>query len=1356
MATTLTSTTFSSTFKDDFTDSAGFHRILFNSGKALQARELTQLQTILQKQIQRFGDNIFKEGAVVKPGGVNLNSQYEFIKLDTTSNTLPPDPSTLVGVSFTGTTSGVIAKVIQVVAATGSDPATLYVHYTNTSSGTSGANTIRMSAGENMTGSGTLTVQSTNTTANPAVGVGVLATILSGVYYARGNFVFTEDQSKIISKYSDNIDVNVGFKAIEDVVSTADDNSLFDNQGAVPNLTAPGADRYRIRLLIATESEIDSDENFIHVATVKEGAIYNAIDTNSAYNIPNDVIAKRIFENSGDYTVRPFNINFALDSESTHLKLNISDGVVVVDGYRASRDFPTSLRVSKPTTTTTIANDVTGVNFGNFVVVDNSDMLDSSQRGLPNINVFEKLDLKDGLDYTGNTIGTARVKAVNEDGTDLNYHLFDIKMNAAKAFRDVKSIGTSTSSYFRPKLESSKAVLKETGNNTSLFPLSRIRPKALTDISFAVQRRFTGTTDGAGNLAISLSAAGETFTNTGDWIASKVDSDVMINATTTSAGTTSNTVGFGSTNASSAVEILAYVNKSLATVKTKTLTTKAVTVSIDSDGFGQKFLPLNKADIFDVSQILKSGDSNVSYANRFELDDGQRDNHYALGRLLLKNNHAAPSGGIFINYRHFAHGVSGDFFAVNSYTGQVDYDKIPKYRFSNGTRVRLRDYLDFRSVMDSAGEFTTSGTGARVVELPQPGTLITADTEYYLGQATKLVINREGIITLVKGAPGFSPVPPAKPDQSLALYNITLNPNTDNDSDVIISKIDHKRFTMKDIAQLEKRVSVVEETTALNLLELDTKHLQVLDSSGNDRTKSGFFVDNFKDHRLSFARVDKGHRASIDPIQGNMRPAFTEDNIRLVYDSAESVTSNSGEHKVIRKGDNVYIAYDEVPYINQNKASKSIQINPFSVVIYEGLLTLSPASDEWRDVERRQDKIIAGGTRLATRNAFNWNNWSWSWGGISVENLSLGSRTNVQSGIVNRVVSEETVLDLIEDKVLQTAFLPFIRSRKVFFKVSGMRPNTQVFPILDGVNISNFARSESSFQFYSDTDSDFGNTLKDLTQHPDGTSTITTNGDGEAIGSFIIPNNPDLKFRCGTRQFKVLDISADNEKDAGCIARATYTATGFLDTKRATYASTRVLNVQGQNIRTYSVYQGGDGGGDDNGSKIKDDTMVVGDWTTGPEGDLPDNIAKSNTHISDMPQYSPYAPDAFYNDDEGDGGGGGEGAGQDNSHVCTAAFHNGLINSFDYKIISKYGLKLRKIDPYMMIGYDIVGPYFAKIVGKNKSGIFLTKYFKAKHQNKKLKLSQKAFELSSKFLLRPMWRLLGRAVMIKKRYTKWQ
>ena len=48
MATNLTSTTFLSEYNDDYRDSDHYHRILFNNGRALQARELTQLQTIIQ------------------------------------------------------------------------------------------------------------------------------------------------------------------------------------------------------------------------------------------------------------------------------------------------------------------------------------------------------------------------------------------------------------------------------------------------------------------------------------------------------------------------------------------------------------------------------------------------------------------------------------------------------------------------------------------------------------------------------------------------------------------------------------------------------------------------------------------------------------------------------------------------------------------------------------------------------------------------------------------------------------------------------------------------------------------------------------------------------------------------------------------------------------------------------------------------------------------------------------------------------------------------------------------------------------------------------------------------------------
>ena len=65
MAKAFTENSFSSTYKDDFIDSDNYHRILFNSGRALQARELIQMQTIIQEEVARFGRNIFKDGALL-------------------------------------------------------------------------------------------------------------------------------------------------------------------------------------------------------------------------------------------------------------------------------------------------------------------------------------------------------------------------------------------------------------------------------------------------------------------------------------------------------------------------------------------------------------------------------------------------------------------------------------------------------------------------------------------------------------------------------------------------------------------------------------------------------------------------------------------------------------------------------------------------------------------------------------------------------------------------------------------------------------------------------------------------------------------------------------------------------------------------------------------------------------------------------------------------------------------------------------------------------------------------------------------------------------------------------------------
>jgi len=1194
MATTLTNATFSNTYKDDYTDSDGYYRILFNSGRTLQARELTQAQTIINNQIKRMASDIYVEGSVISEGSLNPNPLYEFVKLNTSVNALPSSYNDLIGTSFTGQTSGVVAKVIEVVPVEGSDPATLYVQYTNTASSPAATTApIRFNPGENIdNGSTTLSIQTTNTVANPALGVGYRVSVGAGVYYAKGFFIFTEAQSIILSKYTDDPTAEIGFKITEEIVTTADDVDLFDNQGSTPNQSAPGADRYRIRLTLINKINLAADENFIHVATIDEGSVRSAVVVSDRYNVPNEVTAIRISENSGDYIVSPFSLLFEPDSaDIAFLNMKVSPGVAVVEGHRAARKVGTHIRVPKATSTLEINNEVTPVDFGNYVIVNPV----GGTSGLPNINVFELMNLYDATGGTGSVIGTTRVRAVTEDGANLKYHLFDIKLNSGQAFRDVKSIGTGSTNYFNPILESSKAVLKEVSKNNLLFNLPNIRPQTITDLNFTVQRRFGSlTADASGNISMPTLTSTEAYTNTGDWLIADVDSDVWTGSTsvTLSGDATNGTISGGPTNGGSgysgSIEVLAYVNKSAGSIRSKTLTSNSVTRTMDSDGNGFKYLRLDKADIYDVQEVIDANDSSISYANRFTLDNGQRDNFYGLGKMVLNSGNSAPGSNIHIKYRYFNHGTSGDFFAVNSYSGQVNYGNIPDHTLANGQKVQLRNVLDFRSVQDSAEGYTNSSLGARVSQLPQPGNLVSGDVTYYLQQAGKLVIDTQGQLIYVKGEEAFEPRFPTAPDRTLPLYNIRFGANTLNDSDVTVKRIDHKRFTMKDIESLEKRVDAIEELASLSLLEIATSNFEVLDSAGLNRTKSGVVVDNFTTHVLSATNYGD-YRASIDPLRMNMRPSFNEDNIRLIYDSDQSINT-------IRKGDNVYLKHTEKAYIDQSLASKAIQINPFSVIVYEGVATLSPTSDEWKDVVYTAPRIVSGGTLLDTKNAVGWKKWEWNWGGTALEDLVVGSKEskknvkgNTTTTYVNKVASEETILEVIGDKVVQLIDIPWMRSRKIYFKVDGLRPNSKVFAFFDEKSVANWVRSEP-FEFYSDGSTDYGNTKNNATEHPDGPTALQTDAEGSITGSFFIPNNNTIRFSTGIRQFKLLDISINKEEDALCIARANYAAKGTLEKRRETILSTRLLVIQGSKKSVtkkppsgggggFDGYEGGDGNG---------------------------------------------------------------------------------------------------------------------------------------------------------------------------------
>ena len=120
----------SAPYYDDFDSSDNFHRVLFRPGYAIQARELTQIQSILQDQIEKHGNHIFKDGAIVIPGQVTFSNQYQSVRLNTTFNGESIDPAQYLNpetfVTLTGETSGVTAEVIGYAAA--GDATTLTFH----------------------------------------------------------------------------------------------------------------------------------------------------------------------------------------------------------------------------------------------------------------------------------------------------------------------------------------------------------------------------------------------------------------------------------------------------------------------------------------------------------------------------------------------------------------------------------------------------------------------------------------------------------------------------------------------------------------------------------------------------------------------------------------------------------------------------------------------------------------------------------------------------------------------------------------------------------------------------------------------------------------------------------------------------------------------------------------------------------------------------------------------------------------------------------------------------------------------------------------------------------------------------
>ena len=330
-----------------------YQRILFRPGKAIQARELTQLQTTLQNQVSSHGDHTFKDGSVVVPGAVHLHNKIDYVKLDSV-NSYADTVAELVGTEFTDGTNK--ARVVHAVLATGSDPITLFVKYI---SGTVFADNATITA------SGS---KSAEVKAADATGFGSIVSIEDGIYYIKKHMVVVKSKTIVLSNYTHNVSFDIGLLVTEALISSGSDATLNDNATGTPNASAPGAHRYSITSVLSTQAVNATNGNFVLIARLEAGVVTRNART-ADYNHLADELARRTFDESGNYYVNPFKalVKAHTGGTATKLSLGVEPSKAYVRGYEIQTLATTNVHFDKARTSEKVTDKVTEITHNNFI-----------------------------------------------------------------------------------------------------------------------------------------------------------------------------------------------------------------------------------------------------------------------------------------------------------------------------------------------------------------------------------------------------------------------------------------------------------------------------------------------------------------------------------------------------------------------------------------------------------------------------------------------------------------------------------------------------------------------------------------------------------------------------------------------------------------------------------------------------------------------------------------------------------------------------------------------------------------------------------------------------------------------------
>lgn len=1277
-----------SPYYDDFDGEKNFHRILFKPGYAVQARELTQLQTILQNQIQRFGDHVFKEGSVVVGCAETFQFSVPYVKIkdvnsagiSITATAYDTYKTSLVNATISNEL-GVSAKIVR-LDEDFAGQRVLYLKYeasyydsaTETTTTTFAANDALTIVDSN---SVTQSFKFSAVSAG-ATGTGSLYTIDDGIVYAEGNFVRHESQTEVLSFYDSTPSKNIGFRVVSSSVTSDDDVSLLDPAAGSYNYAAPGADRYKIVTQLESYDIGTTPDDGFYQLFIVEGGVVKRVFNKPQYAELQRVLAQRTFDESGNYVVSGLNINVrehlktsvnngryasAESGDASKIVYGVEPGKAYVEGFESELKATEYLPVSKATDTQDVVEQQIFTLFGNYVYVKSV----SGSWSLAQDNTT--LSLLDGATL----VATAKFRLLQHHsgstgtGSTRFYklYMYGLTFESGMGFTDLAGVDTITATNSTATVaitpgdnlggpEQTAFKLHEGTYNSLIFPTGSKAVVEYTNDTDYFFWKYLGeyTFDGSGNASISVSGtnqtiAGSSSTYQKDFVVVEPSgaSYNLANLTGyTVVSTTSGTLQVNVSDAGANRKVYARIRQgnsaptdltletTFLAVDSSTLTSTSLT-NLTTD----KVLYLGVPHVHDIEAVhmaasseaypgaystLTSSAAWTDVTSDFDLYLNADDNVYGTSYIKYTGTTSLASKKIVIKFRNFVRSSTLGYLNRNSYeSALIDYDpttlntakQIYTYELpvhtsdATGITYDLRDVIDFRPTVtpratysgktyaSTATTATDMGASENVavttldttngIAIPDPESVLTASFSFNLPRKDKVVLTRDGEFKVLEGVSSLNPQTPADAPHAMTLATVELAPYPSlstyasrvydrEDYAAVLRLVDNRRYTMRDIGDLEQRVNRLEYYTALTIAENRAANMLIQDSSGNAMLKKGILVDAFDGHDVGNV-FDADYYAAIDTKNKVLRAPYDISNIQFELDN------NTDETIVIDYEDpgesTSYLTIAENRFASKSRVCGNALLGNYM----SGTLRLDPPQLAWVDVNVRPDVqvnyngINDGWEFNSNSFSIHWNGWQTIWNGMELTNLPVLTITTVAglaglrgsefapliSDITRNIATlgrmPENNLRTVGVRVLDVSVVPFISQQVVTFTATGLKPGTAVKAYFDGEDVSEHCRYFTLPTGVTTTTIQELNTSILVSQYEGSASTygddMVVNSSGVLTGQFLIPAN---RFRVGSKVFKLMDTSSTTS------AAIQLQATGIPSINEGTIASTRFPDVR--------------------------------------------------------------------------------------------------------------------------------------------------------------------------------------------------